>query len=412
MNKRMDRTRLNIGTYFLDPKWSDAAHVADMKNCGIDFVVCMHNTPAALDLLQEHGIGAVVSGVLPGWWGGDGSNAGKMREMNPIEKYSQAAEQFKDHPAIWGIDTGDEPSALDFPYYGEVISLVEKKFENQFAYLNLYPNYASVSKNNARETVNQLGTPTYAEHIAKYVENVPTDYICYDFYLYSVGQKFPSRALENLRIVSDACAATGRSMWIVLQVNSNDPAKWITENQLRFQAYSALAFGAENIIWACWNKGWWENQVLDDNGEKTQQYKKLRKINRELHLFGEEYMRYARVATHLVGFPEERDLQGLDMLPELAVNNAVFTNVRGQDGGKMIVTEMTARDGSGKQALLVVNAEDPMNVNDSARNLIFRADGKNVRAFSGRWEVRLRKMPDGSYQVPVVTNEGILLIAE
>ena len=132
-----------------------------------------------------------------------------------------------------GIDVGDEPSALDFPYYGRVMDYVNRAFPNQFPYLNLYPNYASVSQNNAQETVNQLGTATYDEHIQKYCENVPVDYICYDFYLYSINV---TKHYENLRVVADACRNTGRSMWIVLQVNSNKPAEWMSENNLRFQA--------------------------------------------------------------------------------------------------------------------------------------------------------------------------------
>ncbi|MBQ7915173.1 MAG: hypothetical protein IJ315_00110, partial [Firmicutes bacterium] len=71
-------------------------------------------------------------------------------------------------------------------------------------------------------------------------------------------------------------------MWIVLQVNSKHKEEWISENNLRFQAYTAMAFGAENIIWACYTAGWWHNQVLDEKGEKTQQYEKLKKVNGEI----------------------------------------------------------------------------------------------------------------------------------
>ena len=59
-------------------------------------------------------------------------------------------------------------------------------FGNQFAYLNLYPNYASVAENSAQQTVNQLGTATYDEHIRQYCEHVGLDYLCYDFYMYSL----------------------------------------------------------------------------------------------------------------------------------------------------------------------------------------------------------------------------------
>ena len=175
MNNRMDRSRLNIGAYILQPYARTENHIREVAECGVDFIVCMGNDRPALDLFHKYGVGAIVSGVLPGWWGGDGNNAGKLAESNPMEKYEAAAASFVDHPAIWGIDIGDEPSALDFPYYGQVYDYINRAFPCQFPYLNLYPNYASVSKNSAEETVNQLGTPTYEEHIQRYCECVPAD---------------------------------------------------------------------------------------------------------------------------------------------------------------------------------------------------------------------------------------------
>ena len=209
MNTRMDRSKLNIGVYFLGDYARSEQHVKELAECGVNFVVCMDNDRAALDLFAKYDVGAIVTGILPGWWGGDGDNAGQMAATNPLEKYEEAVKGFEDHPAIWGIDTGDEPSALDFPHYGKVMDLVEKRFPNQFAYLNLYPNYASVAQNNAAETVNQLGTATYQEHIDAYCANVGVDYLCYDFYMYSASV---AGAYENLRIVADACRRTGRSM--------------------------------------------------------------------------------------------------------------------------------------------------------------------------------------------------------
>ena len=194
-----------------------------------------------------------------------------------------------DHPAIWGLDIGDEPSALDFPYYNKIWNRVKKLFPNQFPYLNLYPNYASVSKNTAMQTVNQLGTTTYKEYIEQYCKNVTaSDYICYDFYLYSINVP---RAYSNLITISDAAKKYNKSMWIVIQVNSNDKSKWISENELRFQAYTAMAFGVQNIIWGCYTAGWWYNQVLDDKGNKTQQYDKLKTVNAEIHHLSIPYMK-------------------------------------------------------------------------------------------------------------------------
>ena len=163
---RMDRSRLNIGTYSLQPYARTEAHVKDLKECGIDFVIGMNGDRAVLDLFSKYGVGAIVSGVVPGWWGGNGDNAGKMAANDPKLKYEDGAAGFADHPAIWSIDVGDEPSALDFPYYGKVIERVEQLFPNQFAYLNLYPNYASVAKNTSDQTVIQRYMTTSSEKAA------------------------------------------------------------------------------------------------------------------------------------------------------------------------------------------------------------------------------------------------------
>lgn len=407
MNTRMNRNRLNIGTYFLRPYACSEAHVKDLADCGIDFVVCMQNDPKTLDLFTKYNVGAIVTGILPGWWGGDGDNAGTMREKNPWSAYEKGAASFKDHPAIWGIDTGDEPSALDFPYYGEVLKFVEKNFPKQFPYLNLYPNYASVAKNNAQQTVNQLGTPTYAEHIDRYCENIAADYICYDFYMYSASV---AGHYENLRIVADACRKSGRSLWIVLQVNSNKPEKWISENQLRAQAYSSMAFGAENIIWACYTAGWWHNQVLDDKGNKTQQYDKLKTVNAELHALSDEYMRFRNASTHFVGFkadsPWLAKLQNTKPLE--ALNTGVFRDVKAANGAELIIGQMFSRKADGSYALMVCAADDPQDTANKTFDVTFRCDDFKVKAVGAP----LTKLADGSYSISMKSCGGALIVAE
>ena len=40
MNTRMDRTKLLIGTYILQPYAQSEAHVRDVHEAGIDFITC------------------------------------------------------------------------------------------------------------------------------------------------------------------------------------------------------------------------------------------------------------------------------------------------------------------------------------------------------------------------------------
>ena len=405
---RMDRSRLNIGAYILQPYALTEQHVRDIHDCGIDFMTSISNDKRLLDLFEKYHIGAIVNGVVPGWWGGDGDNAGQLSTKNPPASYERAATRFKDHPAVWGIDIGDEPSALDFPYYGQVFTRVDSLFPNQFPYLNLYPNYASVSQNTSEQTVNQLGTPTYQQHITEYVRHVPSDYICYDFYLYTAGVP---KAYENLRIVADACLGAGRSMWIVLQVNSRDEDKWISENELRFQAYTAMAFGAENIIWACYTAGWWNNNVLDKRGNKTEQYDKLRRVNAEIHRLGDDYMKYRRVRTDFVAFHDTRWLNGVRQTSVPELSNGIFTALHATDDAPLVVGTLMPRNGDGSRAVFVCAADDPYDEHPVAHTLTFRADGRRVTAHGTQGELPIATDAEGNYTLTLPSNQAALIEA-
>lgn len=399
----MDRSRLNIGAYILQPYARSEAHIKDLADCGIDFVICIDNDRAALDLLDKYGVGAIVTGVVPGWWGGDGNNAGTLEERHPLSEYEAAAAAFEDHPAIWGIDIGDEPSALDFPYYGKVMERVEELFPNQFAFLNLYPNYASVAQNTEEQALSQLGTATYEEHIEQYCRHIPADYLSYDFYYKVAGVE---KDYANLKVVSDACHKNNLDMWVTVQVNSLDPEVWISENELRFQAFSALAFGASNLSWACYTAGWWSNQVVDGDGNKTEQYDKLKTVNAEVHTLAERYMKYRNIETACVGFDGTDMLEdsGLESQPELE-----FGRLSGLSADcPLVVGKMTARSGRGK-ALFICVADDPYNENPREHTLRFKAKGRKVKALGGDGPIAANRTADGCYEIPVVSNQGLLI---
>ena len=198
-------------------------------------------------------------------------------------------------------------------------------------------------------------------------------------------------------------------MWIVLQVNSKDPAKWISLNQLRFQAYTAMAFGAENIIWACYTAGWWDNQVVDENGEKTEQYDKLQAMNAELRAMGDAYMRFRRTSTHFLGFVGSPDLAGVQQAPIDELNTGVFQQVRGQN---IVVGEMTSRTNDGATALMLAAADDPQDVAPKTNTVTFRAYERKISLVTPQGTTELTPDADGVYHIELCSNAGALVIAE
>ena len=412
MNKRLNRKKLIIGTYCLKPYGRTEEHIKDLSECGIDMIVCLDRPDKALlDLLEKYHVGCIVSGILPGWWGGDGTSAGTLNERNPLSLYIDKAKEFEDHPAIWGVDIGDEPSALDFEHYGKIADTVDKCFVNQFPYLNLYPNYASVATNSENQTECQLGTATYQEHIDEYVKRISLPYISYDFYVYSLGRNIGvGKMLDNYRIVADACRRTGRDFWYIPQVNSLDPAVFTSINRLRYQAYTALCYGATVISWACYTKGWWENNVLDDNGSKTEQYEKLKAMNRELKNISDLYMEYRNVSTYLLGFENE---PWYGTFPEISCVETLDTGTMRDlhaDGGSLVVGQMVKKNDPAKTAYVICNTTDAYDENPAVSKITFRTD-KTVKVYSGEGVIPLEKNGN-EYAFDLGTCRGVIITLE
>ena len=289
--------KFHIGAYCLGKSCRDEEHVRELRECGIDLLFSVNDDEDLLDLLAKHGVGAVVNGVLPWWFGADGKNAGTMHLTNPKEAYIERAHRFKDHPAIVGVDVGDEPSSLDFPHYGSVIEALKEHFSDKLLYLNIYPSYGMLASAGKEQAKRELGTDTYAEYLDAYASNVDLPYLSIDHYLYSSGL---DAFLSDLSDASALVKKHGKELMIVLQVNSNNPEVFVSAEQLRFQAWCALAFGARSVTWACYSPGWWHNCVLDKNGMKTEQYDKLKTVNLEMRRIADKYMTYAHEKSEIV----------------------------------------------------------------------------------------------------------------
>lgn len=412
MYKRLDRDKLIIGAYILQPYAREEQHIKELAECGVEMIVCLSKPDEeTLDLLEKYHVGCIVSGILPGWWGGDGNKAGKMAQFNPVKKYIDAEKDFKDHPAVWGVDIGDEPSALDFEHYGKIADAVDKAFTNQFPYLNLYPNYASVATNSEDQTTSQLGTKTYEEHIEEYIKRIPLPYISYDFYLYSLPESIgEGKMFDNFRIVSDACARTGRDFWYIPQVNSLDPNVFTSENRLRYQAYTALCYGATVINWACYTGGWWENNVLDTEGNKTEQYGKLKKINAEIRNIADIYMDHKRTDTHLIGFENEPWLCDFPLIKtSSSLDTGFIRDLR--SNGRLVVGQFVHKTDPSRSAYVICGADDPYDRSPSQYSVSFRDAGKTYKIYSGEGFAALDKA-DGRFSFELENCHGVIITVE
>lgn len=403
--KRLNRSKILLGTYCFAPYCHDDEHVKQLADAGIDFVAASGNSPNLLDLYEKYGIGAFVGmgNVCRSWRGGDRPIGGPQPTPDyTIDDFRKNAAKAADHPAILGYEIVDEPYTYDFDFYNAEMKALEDLFPAQTPYINLFPNYANSD---------QLGSPTYREHIAEFVKHVDCDYICYDHYIYGERYARLPYAYDNLAAVADACRKSGRDLWIVIQANSNQGDVWLSADKIKLQVYLALVFGAKSINYACWTAGWWHNQIVDRDGIPTEQYDKVKRINADINALSPVYMQYKNLAECIIGDTDgkvsEKYLAGMDVtmdqdnVRDLACND-----------GTSVAAGYFEKDGG--CAIMLANITDPdftkSDVSTEVTFSVSKSDAK-VTAYV-RGIPHVLEAVDGIYTIKMNNADGIFVTVE
>lgn len=225
--------------------------------------------------------------------------------------------KYADDPTVVGIFLSDEPQTARFAELGELCRAIREANPRYIPYINLLPTYASPE---------QLGSPTYEEHVRKYIETCKPPFVSWDHYALYGSCERPDY-FENLEIVCRQCrAARIPFVQIILSVPHfayRDP----DEADLRWQVYTTLAYGAKGIIYFTYvtptDGGWYRNAIITEKGERSDKYEYVRRLNRKLNvlaplLIGLDGVRVAHTAPLPAGgsgFDDNFPAAGADGMP-------------------------------------------------------------------------------------------------
>lgn len=316
---RFDDDRLLIGGYCFDMSDKNDVLVDYAKQAGLDFVVTGGVNESFLDSCDDRGLGAIVSGYC--------DNTPSLYFSVPDDKIQAWLSLTKgnygeEHPCIWGDNLIDEPSSEVFGNLAQITSHYDEINPDKIAYINLFPIYAGEEQLMETSSIATQLTPLsgidfmnipvdrYKQYISDYINTIDTDYICVDIYplQYKVNEDGTTEKntfglwLRNLDIISEACRKTNRDLWVITQAAGNTPNagdKYInrhcdTPEDIRWQAYTSLAFGTKAIIHGCYYGGWWDSNshMIDSKGERTDTYYAVQKVDNELAAFADIYGDY------------------------------------------------------------------------------------------------------------------------
>jgi len=301
---------------------ADLAVLKKMKECG--FTVAGFVPPKALKLCRKAGLMAIVSD--PRTSGYDWTKVdGEVARSNVISLVKQVGK----NPAVYGYYLRDEPGADFFPGLEKVASVLREKAPGKWAYINLFPNYASPE---------QLGAATYPDYLQKFCAVCRPTTLSYDHYALMDDGSLRNGYWQNLEQVRAAALSNALPFWNIVLSVAHFNYREVSAADFRFQVYSSLAYGARGIAYFTYFSTTFGNSrmaPIDQFGNPTATWGYLQNVNLQI----------AALAPTLLQLTSD-DVYHLTNVPEGCHGSTNNDLVTGVEAGDFMAGDFTHRDGS------------------------------------------------------------------
>ena len=231
------------------------------------------NMLAMLDEAHAQGMKIIICDRRSRWNGASTDPEGYRA------RFAEALEDFGSHPAVFGFHVGDEP---DDEQQADAIAAIQIQNEmapHLVAFLNHLPFYEG-----AKARVGIDSSVPWPEYLADFARKSGVKLLCYDHY----GQMNPEDSgiqnyFLNMRMYSEAAKACNIPWWTTLLSVGHFRYRCPSEDDIRWQLYTALASGCKGILWFFFYMCTLHNfrlSPIDEHGERTQTYASISRIQR------------------------------------------------------------------------------------------------------------------------------------
>lgn len=388
-NYCFDNNRLIIGGYNLNNTSKTEQVVKYAKEAGLDFVIAGSTSENLLNLCDEYDLGVIASSYnknAPYAYWSAGKEVFNKWTLITDETYNYS------HKCIWGDNLIDEPTSAVFGDIETACSSYYANVKGKLPFVNLFPMYANAEQlgnsTEKDETATSLfwrhddyneSVDQYKLHVSDYINTIDTDYICVDIYPLrqtvkngNIKKETYNLWLRNLDILSEACRETNRDLWVITQSAGETATEsgtrfCDTPADIRWQMYVSLAFGAKALIHACFDGGWWsrDSHCINANGDRTDTYYAVQKVNSELMSFRDIYGKYENKGAYLVnGILASGNLTNT-LTP---LDSKYKLNVKSES--PLLIGSFTETEGDGR-AYSIVNMWEPQTGFNAKANIVF-----------------------------------------
>lgn len=245
---------------------SDPAALQKMRECGL--TVAGFVAPKHLDLCHQAGLKAIVSDPRVSDYDWMNVDPGAARK-----NVASLVAEVGSHPAVFGYYLRDEPSARLFPGLAQVSQIVRELAPGKWPYINLFPNYANEE---------QLGTKTYEEHLARFIEICQPPILSYDHYALMEDGSLRKGYWENLESMRAASSRNRLPFWNIVLSVAHFNYREASAADFRFQVFTTLAYGGRGLAYFTYfapQVGNYRMAPIDQFGNPTPAWNHLQNVN-------------------------------------------------------------------------------------------------------------------------------------
>jgi hypothetical protein len=250
-------------------------------------------------------------------------------------------------PAVLGFMLRDEPHARAMPMLGTVARLIQELMPGKWPYVNLFP---------VRVSADRMGVSNYHDYVRMLVDTVHQPFLSYDNYSLVEGEML-DYFYTNLEVVRRLSLETKTPFWNCVLSNAHFNYMENSDSTYHLQAYATMAHGGRGIqyfSYFTWPLGNYRLGPIDQFGNKTASWDKLRRINNQIHalaptlkgLKSSGVYHYPDVPADCRPLVESKLVESIEMTQRYVVPPIQ---------GRFLIGEF--QDGQGRPYLMLVNKD-------------------------------------------------------
>ncbi len=200
--------------------------------------------------------------------------------------------EIRSNPALYAYNIVDEPNASQFASLGATVQHLRTLDPNHISYINLLPSY----NNN---TI--LGANGYQAYLSQYMNAVHPSLLSYDFYPFRVYGDLP-QYFRDLALISHTAKQAGIPFMMISQAASWDPEVRVpTANEVRYQVYTTLAYGAQTISYYVYSFTNHQGGMALGDGTPTPLYTAAQSLNKEFETIADQVQPLNSIGAYHLG---------------------------------------------------------------------------------------------------------------